>query len=238
MKAVHLLIFFALSLSGLVAADYDLISNLDAAYTVEADHASVTLTWTVKHTMPNFQRVLVFRGSERVAVLEKDAETWSTSEMSFGAVQYSVVWTWRQGVYDYQTGVLNLGKLSWDAPADPVDGYFIYASEIEEALTGAVAPPEWQYEVASGGAGLVTLKTLFDAGAIKKGVVYYYAAASWSWLLDGDGNQVFDENGEPIRLVSVTTGHALGSCPAATFADVTWSIPVMPGVDVQPVLIW
>lgn len=225
-------IVLMLSMIGLSHIDF--VKELDASYEVVDNKAEVTLQWelSLPITDPKCQ-IIVFRGKKPVAMLSGTDTEWSTEETGYGKYQYTVAWIWNRNIYDYKTGILNVGRLAFEKPdiGNPAPGevgYYVYVldSEIlpqippDPALDTAEIDPENPHEVTT-----ISLSTLYDKGVITVDQPVFISIATWFV------EAIIDE--EEYRIVSNMTDVLM-----FVYTIETWDIPELSTIPKQPVLQW
>lgn len=217
----------------LLPAEWDLIQDYNCTYTTDGTKADITLSWT----LPNgpAEQIAIFRGNAFKGWLNGNETSVTFAEYEFGAFQYTIAWCYKKGVYDYATGILNLGRVTWDKPTtnDP-SGYYIYILD-EKTLPETPIPydfdtieidpanPQNVYEV--------PLLFLFNKGLFPANTTKYIAAAAYY-------NEGFlDEIGATMPTVSDLV--PIDGGLEFSYQDCTWpDLPPLPMVPAQPVIQW
>lgn len=205
--------------------EWDLIQNYSCTWTKQVDHAEVVLTWDLQFPA---QQIAIFRGKQFIESIPGDSTSYVFKEYDYGVMQYTIAWCWNLpvlNIFDYATGVLNLGRITWDAPAGEISGYYLYLLDGPDRPTQPMPhdfdtkeiDPENPHEVR-----IVPVKILLDKGLIVPGVVHV-AASSYK---DIEGGHV---------LVSDYAEKVV----TFTFQDLTWpTLPALPFCPVQLIMEW
>lgn len=228
---------------------FDFIKDLQADYEDLGTKVKVTLRWELplylEKDHPHFQKtkVVIFRGKGIADTLDAYPDdpndpdhpnrmTWQTDELQFGAFQYTVMWVYEWRIYDYKTGILSLGRLTYKIPTGmlpppPGDaGFYVYLLE-----DGAPPPPPQKPPVALNTSEIdpadpfsvteVPLYNLFEKGLIGSPDPEWLAAATWL------------DTGLTYPAVSI-----LSEILEFQYVDKTVEIPDFPLAPQQPVIVW
>ena len=201
------------SILGAPAEGFDLIQDYQVSYTLNAQNeAEVTISWTLVEPA---EKLFICRGEEGLAVLPGDTTSYTLTETNFGEFQYSLGWVKWGLIFQWETYILNIGKLVWDPPDVLPDGYLIFVADTPEDLT---SPSQESLEVSGGETQMVLLKELVQAGLIKQGIPQYIAAASYVNYGQGGGNEkLLSKLTDPLQ-VEITYETAL----------IPWAKPKVP----------
>jgi hypothetical protein len=209
-------------------SSFELIKDFQATFVSHPDKAEVTLSWDFVHPEYVPENIVVLHGKAVVAMLPGDATTWTTDEKKYGAHQYTVAWLWKGGIYDYKTGVLNLGQISWKKPPMTVDpskaGYYAY---ILPSADPPSVPPEPVYDTkeinptAPFDVTVIPFFNLFDLNVLPLNEETYIALATYVY-----------------KDLAIPVVSPLSLILPFTYNDKTWEVPELPMVPEQPVIIW
>lgn len=193
---------------------FDLFQGFEAAQ----DGPDVTLTWTLNPDL-EAESIVVFRGSEIAEILPGTAATWSTTETNYGRVQYSIAWCFpafgMTVAFDWETAVLDFGRLRWTPPETACDGYLVFVADVPE-----IELPGVSYKVEGQDVAEISLRTLIDAGVLAADRDQYISMASYRSAADVVEMSVLTA---PIVLEAGTYADAVAPFPpeAPEAANVT-----------------
>lgn len=142
-------------------------------FAVEKDEGLVTLTWTLAQESGENDEILIYRGSQVLATLPGDAETYVYEEAEYGLFRLSAVLV-RNGERSLPvSGMVGMGRLIWD-PVDMASGYLVYVYPSSVAL-----PERADYSLDVFSSTEVSLGILYHEGLLNSGEDYTFRVSTY-----------------------------------------------------------